>query len=98
MTIARLGLCLLLVGCSYSREKFEEDYPEDYCALVMSCDPPFENDLDECIRNVADDTPAAECEYDHEAAAACRDALTGLQCVGSASNYPTVCDQVYTCP
>lgn len=98
MNIARLGLVALLVACSYTSDKFEEDYAEDYCAFVMSCDPPFYASLDACTRDAEEDRPSGECEYDKHAAAACRDALTGLQCTAAASNYPDVCDQVYVCP
>lgn len=98
MNIARLGLLTALIGCAYTVDKYEEDYAEDYCAFVMSCDPPFEDSLDECKRSVADDRPSEDCEYDKDAGKACTDALTGLQCTGAASNYPDICDQVYTCP
>ena len=97
MNIARWGLFGVLIGCSYTSEKFEEDFAEEYCEFVQSCSPPFHDDIEDCKLDLAGDRPDAECEYDKDIARECTDALTGLQCTGAASNYPDACDQVYTC-
>lgn len=94
------GLVLLLTGCSYDPERFEEDYLDAFCDYQNTCDPPLFPSDARCRESESGDREElVDCTLDEDQARACIDALSRRTCEGAASNFPAACqpDATHAC-
>ena len=91
-------LPMIIVGCGYSEEVFQERYAQAACDWWVDCWPETYADVEGCESEFANRPQwKAECTYDGIVAQYCVRDLEDLECPGATElpEFPSSCDHVY---